>query len=56
MKDHKKTPFENFEDLARTVVNVPRAIVKKQLDEEKRNKTKRNAAKKHASREAGGPT
>jgi hypothetical protein len=56
MKDHSKTPFENFEELARTVVNVPRSVVKKKLDEEKQDRIKRKRTKKTAFRVANGST
>ena len=45
MKDNRKTPFENFEDFARGIVNVPRAEVQKKLAEEKQKKLKKRKPK-----------
>jgi hypothetical protein len=38
------TPFERFEQLARRIVNVPKAEIDKKREQEKRRKAKKRAA------------
>jgi hypothetical protein len=46
--------FENFENMARTLLKVPHAEIKAKLDEEKAAKKRKKSRKSSASRVVGG--
>jgi hypothetical protein len=54
LKDDTNDAFGRFEALARGIVNVPHAEVKKKLDKEKQKRLKRKTTKKVSSRAANG--